>query len=965
MKYNPAFLSPEDLVRQFVVRHTDLDTVLQTVRENTTGANQHVLVIGPRGSGKTMLVRRVAAEISRDSDLHKCWYPVMFAEESYQVTTPGEFWLEAILHLGQQTKDPRWQAKYEEYGAHWQDEDTMRERAFSQLMAFAGQERKRLLLIVENFDALLGDQLSDDHAWTLRHTLQNEPKVMLLATAVSRFEEISQANKAMYELFRPHHLRPLDRDECRVLWKSLTGQLLEGDRVRPIEILTGGNVRLLTILSTFGAHLSLRQLMGDLVHLVDEHTEYFKSHLETLPATERKVYLALVELWDPSTAHDVADAARLGVSQVSSLLRRLADRGAVVTLDGTGRTKWYQVAERMYNIYYLFRRRGSPAQRVRAVVRFMINFYQPEQLVAAARHIADEASSLESSDRQDHYYFYCNLVDQISTDSVRNELVKVARDRFAKFDDIPDQLARMIRSPTRVVGASAAVNEMPGLPTKVIADLREEVWAHLRESRIMEGEKACRRLVKAAPQSAEAWTLLGMILVDKPSCLQEAEQAFQKAIAIDPQYAWAWRKLGDFLHMKLSRFDEAERAYRKAIEIDPQVAWAWAQLGALLHKKLSRFDEAEQAYRKAIEIDPRFEWAWVQLGDLLHKKLSRFDEAEQAYRKAIDIAPQFDWAWAHLGELLHEKLSRFDEAEQAYRKAIEIDPQYAWAWAHLGQLLHENLSRFDEAEQAYRKAIEIDPQYAWAWAHLGQLLHEKLSRFDEAEQAYRKANALEPGVAWGWARLGDVLNGGLSRFDEAEQAYSKAIDVEPQNPNARIAMLRFLLSRPERRQEVLRFAETAIADVPNNGWLLNQCARLLYKIGEMPTLERALQWAEQTVAIAPNNVRYYHTLASVQCALGNCQDALKSAGKYLADEDTVIKTIDDAVELFVELAARGQAAGALQVLMDSPSREQLEPLSVGVRIFLGEDVKVAAEVKEIGGDVARRIESRRDELRTG
>ena len=183
---------------------------------------------------------------------------------------------------------------------------------------------------------------------------------MLLATATSRFEEIDRANKAMYELFRVHHLQPLDRDQCRTLWLALTGQELEGDRVRPIQILTGGNLRLLTILSTFGAQLSLRQLMHDLVRLVDEHTEYFKSHLDSLPSTERKVYLALADRWDPSTAREVAVTARMEVSPTSSLLRRLVDRGAVVTLDAPGRTNWYQVAERMYNIYYLFRRRGRP-----------------------------------------------------------------------------------------------------------------------------------------------------------------------------------------------------------------------------------------------------------------------------------------------------------------------------------------------------------------------------------------------------------------------------------------------------------------------------------------------------------------------------------------------------------------------------------------------------------------------------
>ncbi|NQT12917.1 MAG: AAA family ATPase, partial [Planctomycetes bacterium] len=603
MKYNPAFLTADELIDQFVVRHDDFDTVLQTVRENTTGANRHMLVIGPRGSGKTMLVRRVAAEIDRDKELSQRWFPLIFSEESYEVTTPGEFWLEAIFHLGQQTGDPRWQEKYQQYGSQWRDEETMRERALGQLMAFAEEQGKRLLLVVENFGALLGDQISDDDAWKLRHTLQNEPRLMLLATATARFKEIDNAGKAMYEQFAVHPLRPLDRDACRALWQKLTGQLLEGDRIRPIQILTGGNLRLLTILSTFGAQLSLRRLLGDLVGLVDEHTEYFKSHLDGLPPTERKVYLALAERWDPSTARNIAATARMEVSATSSLLRRLMERGAVVTLDESGRTKWYQVAERMYNIYYLFRHRGTPARRVRAMVRIMIAVYPPEQLVTVADHIAGEALELGPGQREDHYQVLSGLMREVLEDSFREKLVEMGRKSFATCDDVPDSLAQMIRPPADADEIPAATEETATISSEVIAALRA-VRSPLDESR-----------------------------------LEEEEEAYRAVIQEDPQCAPAWALLGELLHEKLSRYTEAEAAYRRAIEIEPQYAWAWALLGKLLEEEFSRYWEAEEAYRKAIGFDSKFEWAWAHLGRLLHEKLSRYEEAEVAYRKAVEIEP--------------------------------------------------------------------------------------------------------------------------------------------------------------------------------------------------------------------------------------------------------------------------------------------------------------------------------------
>ena len=39
------------------------------------------------------------AEVNRNSTLRARWHPIFFGEESYAITTPGEFFLECLFHL--------------------------------------------------------------------------------------------------------------------------------------------------------------------------------------------------------------------------------------------------------------------------------------------------------------------------------------------------------------------------------------------------------------------------------------------------------------------------------------------------------------------------------------------------------------------------------------------------------------------------------------------------------------------------------------------------------------------------------------------------------------------------------------------------------------------------------------------------------------------------------------------------
>ena len=424
-KYNPGFLTDDELVASFCIRTSEFESMVEMLRDCTGDSNPHQIVIGPRGSGKTSLLLRVAAEVRRDAELTRSFFPIVFAEESYEVATAGEFWLECLARLADQAPQretgPDLHRTLEDLRTI-RDDQTLGERCVAALLDFSDREGKRLVLLVENLNMLFADITDRDVGWQLRHTFQTEPRIALLASATSRFDEIDQPDHALYDLFRTLTLRPLDTEECSVLWESVSGQSRPPGTIRSLEILTGGSPRLLAIVARFGAGLSFRELMDNLLDLDDDHMEYFKSHLESLPPQERRVYLALADLWKPALTKEIAERARLSTSQCSAQLKRLIERGAVLVAGGSARRKLYYLAERLYNIYYLLRRNRGPNRLIEALIQFMAAYYSPDELRDIGNRFAQEMQGSVPKMRSLHELAYVRLMELAALAELRTEV---------------------------------------------------------------------------------------------------------------------------------------------------------------------------------------------------------------------------------------------------------------------------------------------------------------------------------------------------------------------------------------------------------------------------------------------------------------------------------------------------------------------------------------------------------------
>ena len=383
-KFNPGvFQSDRDIIDQFVVRERELSVVLELLRNNIRAPScQHTLVVGPRGRGKTMLLARVAAEIRADRQLRRALVPVRFMEESVEVFDIGDFWLEALCYLAKECAEHRpdlaseIEATRATLARRTRGED-IAGQAKAALLDAADRLGRRLVLMVENLQSLC-EEVDEDFGWQLRQSLQSDPEIILLGTATSHFEALDDASAPFFELFRILRLEPLSTAECQRLWHVIACEQRDAREMRPLEIFTGGSPRLLVIVAEFARHRTMPKLLEELVGLVDDHSEYFRSNLNALPKTERRVFAALADLWRPSTTREVAIRARLGVRKTSALLGRLVGRGAV-KIDGNGRSRLYSVGEPLHCIYYKLRRWRDEAAVVHGLIRFMVAFYGPDE----------------------------------------------------------------------------------------------------------------------------------------------------------------------------------------------------------------------------------------------------------------------------------------------------------------------------------------------------------------------------------------------------------------------------------------------------------------------------------------------------------------------------------------------------------------------------------------------------------
>ncbi|MCY3870750.1 MAG: tetratricopeptide repeat protein [Gemmatimonadetes bacterium] len=979
-KFNPGtFLSDEEVIEQFVVRKHELSIALEVLRGNIDSPScQHVLVVAPRGRGKTMLLARVAAELNTDDGLSECLLPVRFMEESHEVLNIADFWLETLFHLARESvrHDPVLAQELRETHADLRDrwrEKELADRVFAAVLDASDRLGKKLVLMVENLQSI-GENVDDDFGWQLRGALQSEPQIMLLATATSRFKGLDDAEQPFFEQFRILDLEPLNTEECRRLWQVVTGDEVSDHGIRPLEILTGGSPRLLVIVGEFAQHRSLGQLMEELVTLIDDHTEYFRSHLEVLASVERRVYLAVIDLWQPSNAGEIAVRARKDIRTVSTLLRRLANRGAVI-VEGTGRKRMYVASERLYSIYYKLRRERDEAAVVANLIYFMAVFYSEAELVEMSDELIAEAARLpvirEGFERA--------IAEQPQVGSVFSNIVRPSIDQASDL--------------------------ATSIDNKSLEQLLEEINTAFNE-------EAFEKVIEIVDQAFAAWSanwpqvpepLIAMGFLNKALAHGElgefaaAISAYDEVIArlgdsdipdLQERVAWALFRKGN-VQRQLGEFAATVAAYNEVVvrfgdsdvpALQVLVAWALCDKGDT-HEELGEFAAALSAYDELIKrfgdndaptLQEHVAWALCKKGDMQGRlgefisAIATYDEVVARFGDSDALYLQERVAWtlcakgdvqAQLDEFAtalityDEVIAHFDDSDAP---ALQVPVARALCGkgnmqVQLGELAagvtiyDEVIARFGDSD-----IIDLQERVAWVLCKKGDV-QSRLGEFTSAVACYdevitrfgdSEALMLQERVAWAWSGKGDV-QGRLGEFVAAISAYDEAVALlgDSDAPDHQVPVNWTLFKKGMRQIQMGRAKEA-----------LRTCEEIERRLDALTGNEKIeFSWRTKCLQVLALMVQKKRRAAV---------DMFRSAyAVFVPDNETIMHEM---LHFVPELIAQGVSERDLIEILSSDKEklDALVPLIVALLQRAGEVVRAPVEVLEVAKDINKDIDAK-------
>ncbi|MFN0014190.1 MAG: AAA family ATPase [Saprospiraceae bacterium] len=675
--YNPQTQTKAQLIEGFVVRQHTFKTLFEAIKSAKMDVpEQHYLILGRRGMGKTTLLLRLAYEVENDPALNGWLIPLVFNEEEYGIRRLFNFW-ERIMQLLEQ-KHPDFRFEETELRRlsvrHDKDDDAYERALFDWLSGELERKGKKLVLFIDNFGDM-ARKLTDAEAHRLRKILQTSSDIRIFAASAVVLEAFYRYDHPFYEFFKQVQLQGLNEKETRDLLLSLSQhykkaaveRILEQNpgRVEALRRVTGGVVRTMVLLFEIFADDDDGSAFKDLEIVLDRSTPLYKHRMDDLSDQQQAIVEAIALNWDALSVKEIAERTRLESKIISAQLQYLERNGIIEKRATKTKNHLYLVAERFFNIWFLMRLgRRSDEKRVLWLVRFFEEWCDRDMMKSRADQ---HRSALQRGgfDPEAAWSYTTALVNTRKlSPSDSHELLQTTRSYLR--EQSPERAQELM--PSDLDKAYAALELwFSGQKAAAVEQLRplcERLFEKERLEKITAGVQAEGEMVFWVKEMAEVANWIGC----------------------------------DFSDLRTPDNERAERCWRWAASAGQVMAIY--NLGWLHDTVKKDYDTAIEWYRKAA--DARDAGAMFNLGLLYKNEKKDIESALEWYQKAADAGDA--GAMFNLGWLYQDEKKDIESALEWYQKAAEAG--YAGAMNNIGVLYINEKKDIESALEWYLKAAE-------------------------------------------------------------------------------------------------------------------------------------------------------------------------------------------------------------------------------------------------------------------
>lgn len=725
---------PSELIEgAFVQRQSLAERLVDLFEQSARRESKHnVLLVGPRGIGKSHLVSLVYHRLKAKGDLGNKLCLAYLREDEWGINSFLDLLLrtlraafdEAGLEIPEVIKDLSELSKAQAEDIVW--------RSLRDMLG-----KRTLVLIIENIDAVF-EKIEEQGQRQWRALMQTTPRWAILGTTPALFSAISRQVSPFYGFFEVIHLQPLSLNDAVGLLQKLarlnhdekTASFLDTPvgraRVRAVRHLAGGNHRIFVLFYDFLSQSGSEHFVTPLLRTIDALTPYYQSQMARLSPQQQKIVNFLCEYQKPSTVTAIAKNCLTTHQTAASQLKQLLNH-RYVRVDRIGRESFYELTEPLLRICVEAKaHRERPLDLLVDFIRYWFSREELERKLSASRQRDYEKTYLSAALKEyDHHDAHVHLSPEIASLCAA---LTLRRDTAEQLRAHAQELAEL---------------------SKIAED-----WHHYTRAMTWLGKAAetipiLEEIADRDPDNVNILRSLASAYSNAGS-MARAQELLDRAIDLNPHEGILFLDKGLQL-CKMKKEEEALEAFEQAQSFDPGLKPVVASNKARIFMRAKRFQSAREAVAPFLSKGSIIPEIFYFHG-VAYASEGNFGEALKYLVKATRAFESDSGAWGSMGAVLGE-MGRHKEALEAMDRSLALDPKQNWlSYRHCEALL--------ETHQ-YANALETATPEDLSHAIFHKLLKLANSRPKQGYLQQKLVDLMESNGAKAWQ---DAVLGGLTEL---------------------------------------------------------------------------------------------------------------------------------------------------------------------------------------------------------